>query len=516
MGAILAAALRQRPAMPWLLLVFGLLAMSRAGLLFLSDRLSARLGGRARGRLRLGALDQILRAGPAVLRQLHSAELTGHLVDRIEALDGLFRTWLPASLLAIAAPLLVLAVVLTFDPLAAAILGVAGLLVPLAMALSGIGAAAATRNQFQALTRLQMRFVDRVRGIATLVLGNQAEAEAVRLGRNAQDLRVRTMRVLRMAFLSSAALDCAAAAALVVLAIRYGAEIHTANPAGIGRDLFVLLLVPEFFQPLRVFSAAYQERMHAAGAAEALLALPPMPDHKAAAQPIRTVAARGITVAFDAVRFGWDPTRRLALDGVSFRVPAGETLVLAGPSGSGKSTVIEVLLGFVKPDSGRVLLNGSDLDSIVPDALQRLITWIGQRPVLFAGTIRDNIRFARPDATDDEVRDAVRAARVDSFADTLPDGLGTLIGEGGHGLSGGQAQRVAIARAFLKNAPLLLLDEPTSHLDPTTEREVLESLRRLGAGRTVIMATHSAQAQSFGDRRLELRDGRVMPARGVA
>ena len=161
-------------------------------------------------------------------------------------------------------------------------------------------------------------------------------------------------------------------------------------------------------------------------------------------------------------------------------------------------------------------LNGADIADLVPQALARLSAWIGQRPVLFAGTVRDNIRFARPEASETELADAVVSARLDSVLAALPDGLDTLVGEGGYGLSGGQAQRVAIARAFLKNAPLLLLDEPTAHLDPATESEVLESLRRLTLGRTVILASHSAAAHAFAGRRVDLRNGRAVGARGGA
>jgi ATP-binding cassette subfamily C protein CydD len=216
------------------------------------------------------------------------------------------------------------------------------------------------------------------------------------------------------------------------------------------------------------------------------------------------------------VRLTWDPARGPALDGLSFRVSAGETLVLAGPSGAGKSTVIEILLGFVRPEHGRVLINGADIKDLVPQALSRLTAWIGQRPMLFAGSIRENILFGRPEASEAEVEAAARNARVTDFAAALPDGLDTRVGEDGYGLSGGQAQRVAIARAFLKNAPLLLLDEPTAHLDPASEAAVLDSLRRLAAGRTVILASHATAAHDFAGRRIDIRDGRAVPARGAA
>jgi ATP-binding cassette subfamily C protein CydD len=511
LGAALAGA--GAPLLP--LAGFAVLALGRALISLASDRAAFNAGATARRRLRSDALTRLLEAGPAMLRRRHSAELTAVVVDRIEAIDGLFGRWLPASTLALLGPLLVLMAVLATDRTSGAILAGAGLLVPLAMALSGIGAAAAARRQFTALTRLQARFLDRVRGIATIVLAGRAEDEATAIGTTADELRRRTMRVLRVAFLSSAALDCAAALAIVAIAIRYAAELRSGALAYAAEALFVLLLVPEFFAPLRVYAAAYQDRLHALAAAEALTSLPPLAT-PLSAQPVRTVEARGVTVAFEDVSLTWDPTRGPALSGLSFRVPAGETVVLVGPSGAGKSTVLEILLGFAHPDHGRVTINGADLHMIVPQALSRLIAWIGQRPVLFAGSIRDNIRFARPEATDAEVDEAARFARIDTFAATLPQGLDTYVGEGGYGLSGGQAQRVAIARAFLKNAPLLLLDEPTAHLDPATEAEVLESLRRLTLGRTVILASHSAAARAFGGRRIDLRDGRAVPVRGVA
>jgi ATP-binding cassette subfamily C protein CydD len=509
------AALAGTAATLALLAAFAAVALLRALAGVLSERAAFNAGAAARRRLRTDALTRLLEAGPAMLRRRHSAELASIVVDRIEALDGLFGRWLPAAALAVAGPLLVAAVVLVTDPTAAAILAGSGLLVPLAMALSGIGAAAAARRQFTALTRLQARFLDRVRGIATIVLAGRTDDEAAAIGRAADELRRRTMRVLRVAFLSSAALDCAAALALVAIAIRYGFLLRAGTLGHAGAALFVLLLVPEFFAPLRAYAAAYQDRMHALAAAEALTDLPPLPPPQPAL-PVRTVEARGVTVAFEDVHLTWDPSRGPALDGLSFRVPAGETVVLAGPSGAGKSTVLEILLGFVRPDSGRVTINGADIATIVPQALARLIAWIGQRPVLFAGSIRENIRFARPEATDAEVEEAARFARIDGFAAALPQGLDTAVGEGGYGLSGGQAQRVAIARAFLKGAPLLLLDEPTAHLDPATEAEVLDSLRRLTLGRTVILASHSAAAHAFGGRRIDLRDGRAVPLRGVA
>ncbi len=489
-------------------------ALVQAGCAILAERFAFDAGAAARRRLRSDAMARLLAAGPAMLRGAHSGTLASVVIDRIEAVDGLFVRWLPAAMLALAVPAMVAAVVLTLDPVAGAILIGAGLLVPFAMALSGLGAAAAARSQFAAMARLQTRFLDRVSGIATIVLAGRAEAEAQALARAADELRQRTMRVLRVAFLSSAGLDCAAAVALIAIALRYGGQYADGSLASIPAALFVLLASPQFFAPLRAFAAAYQERMHATAAAEALAELPPLPPQTPPLE-VRNVAAHGITIDFYDVSLSWDATRGKALDGVSFRIPAGQVVILAGPSGAGKTSIIEILLGFVRPDSGRVTFNGADIATLVPQALARLTAWVGQRPMLFAASIAENIRFAKPEATDDEVDAAAEAARVMDFAILLPQGLETVIGEGGYGLSGGQAQRIAIARAFLKDAPILLLDEPTAHLDPVTEADVLESLKRLCAGRTTLLASHATAAHAFSSRRVDLRGGRVVGTRGA-
>ncbi|GCD49635.1 thiol reductant ABC exporter subunit CydD [Acetobacter pasteurianus] len=511
------------PMPVWPFLAFPVLAILRALVMVQADTGAARAGIAARRRLRGEVLASVLTGGPALLRRVHSGVLASTIVDRVEALDGFFGRWIPASILWIAAPVAILIPIAFVQPHAALVLGLCGIAVPFGQALFGIGAAVASRNQFLAMTRLQARFLDRVKGIATIVLAGRAEDETRKLGDAAEELRQRTMKVLRVAFLSSASIDCAMVVALIAIAIMDGRQALALQAEGsapalvhaVTAGLFVLLAVPEFFAPLRGLALAYQDRAHAQGAATAVLELPEAQE-RPAPEGARTVNANGVMVSFDDVSFSWDPARGLALDHVSFTVPAGETLILAGASGSGKSTIMELLLGFIQPDTGRVLFNGAPLDSIVPDALARMVSWIGQKPVLFAGTLRENILFAKPDASDTELQAALKSAAVDQFLPSLPEGLETRIGEGGFGLSGGQAQRIAIARAYLKNAPVLLLDEPTAHLDPATEKSVFESLQRLAVGRTVILATHSAAVHMFKGRRIDLAGGRVISRQGAA
>jgi ATP-binding cassette subfamily C protein CydD len=381
--------------------------------------------------------------------------------------------------------------------------------VPVVQALTGIGAAQASRRQFAALQRLSGRFLDRMRGLPVLVLFNQQQAEATRLGKAAEELRQRTMRILRVAFISAGAMELIIAMTLASLADHHGALVRGTHPTPV-TALFALLLVPAFFAPLRAFSAAYHEQLSARGAAADLAPLLDAPEPEGLL--LEEVPPK-VTITFHDVVLTYAPDRPPALDGLGFRVIAGETLLLTGPSGSGKTSVLRLLMGFRRPDSGRIAINGRDATLLKPSELRRLSSYVGQRAFIFRGSIRDNIRFARPDADDAAIEAAARAAQVMEFAATLPQGLDTPVGEGGFGLSGGQAQRLAVARAFLRDTPLVLLDEPTAHLDPGTEAIVFEAVRRLCVGRTAIVATHARAARNIFGKALELHAGRAGPAR---
>lgn len=487
------------------------LALLIAGLGAAQELTATRLAQAASGRLRQRIFAAVLARGPSA--QDRAGETVSLLAERVEAVGSHLARWIPAAALAVAGPLAVGLAAASVDGVSGLILGLAGVLVPVVMALTGLGAAAAARAQFAALARLSGRFLDRMRGLPTLILFRAADREAAKLREAAETLRRGTMKVLRVAFLSSTGLDLIAAAALTFLAVRHGTALAGGgHPDPVGA-LFVLLLVPAFFAPLRAFSGAYHEAQAARGAATdlaPLLGAPPVDGLLLAEVPPR------VTVTFDRVSVRYRPDLPPALDNLSFRVLPGEALVLTGPSGAGKSTALRLLMGFVRPNAGRIALNGRDALSLKPEELRRLSAWVGQRAHIFRGSIADNIAMARPEATRAQVEAGARAARVTDFADALPQGLDTQVGEGGFGLSGGQAQRVAIARAFLRDRPLLLLDEPTAHLDPATEAEILDSLTRLAAGRTVILATHSRAAMRFGGRVIELTAGRDADAQRMA
>ncbi|GBR42570.1 thiol reductant ABC exporter subunit CydD [Gluconobacter roseus] len=496
--------------------VFLLACVLRVILSTVQDMTAAAAGIHARRRLRREVLDRIIGEGPALLRRHHSAAIAATLVDRIEALDGYFARWLPAASLWLVSQWLVVIALYLENHKAGLILAACCASLPIFQAVFGIATAVASRRQFLAMTRLQTRFLDRVKGIATIVLSGGTDRETQALAQSADDLRQRTMKVLRIAFVASATTDVAMVVALVLIVVTQANTLmgHPSD-AVLTRALYAVLLVPEAFASFRALSAAYQDRAHATAAAEAMHELAPLTERTSAGPDI-VHADGGISVTAEHVSFAWDEQRGTVIHDVSFALPAGSTLILEGASGAGKSTLLELLLGFVAPSQGRILFDGQDMQTLSPRQISSRISWIGQKPVLFAGTIRENILFARPDASAEDLKHAVAAAAVDQYLSSLPDGLETRIGEGGFGLSGGQAQRIAIARAYLKDAPLLLLDEPTSHLDPKTEAEILISLKELARGRTVILCSHSAQARQFHGRHLVLDGGRAVAFTGEA
>ncbi|WP_275287792.1 thiol reductant ABC exporter subunit CydD [Halomonas elongata] len=460
-----------------------------------SAGLTASLRLRARARSEL--LDHLERLGPVGLADHHTASLANRVVDQVEALDGHVARFLPQMRLAVAIPLVILVVVAWLDWLAALFLLLAAPMIPLFMALVGMGAEKLNREQFDTVSRLSRHFIDRVRGITTLQLFG-AGARATRdVHAAADDYRRRSMRTLRLAFLSSAVLEFFAAVAIAVVAIYVGfgllgyIRFGPADELTLFSGLLVLLLAPEFFQPLRTLSQHYHDRAAALGAAEgmvALLDIPP-PRGEGAPSPCRTDAL----FELDAVTVSY-PERGRVLGPLSLSIQSGEILGVSGPSGVGKSTLLQLLAGFVAPSSGERRT-----------AVDLKVAWMDQRPLLIHGSLADNLRLAAPEADESALREALQRVGLGELLATLPEGLATPLGERGVGLSGGQAHRLALARVFLSPAPLVLLDEPTASLDDDSEARVLEAFSALvEQGRTLVIASHRAAPLALATRRLSL------------
>lgn len=458
--------------------------------------------------------------GPGFVGGRHTGGLASVALEQTAALEGFVARYRPQMTLAAAVPAVIWLAVLWVSWPAALILLVTAPLIPLFMALMGMRAGALHRRHFAELERMSGHFLDRLSGLATLRLFGAAEREAVAIGTVAERFRRTTMAVLRVAFLTTAVLELFAALAVAGVAVYVGLSLLELIRSGIDggmtlqKGLFMLLLAPEFFLPLRQLGQHYHDRAAAVGAGDAILGILDLPvpacAEDDAAGPGAPEAAPP-AILLDAVDLAYEEGERPALHAVSLAVAPGERVALVGDSGAGKSTVLALVLGLVAADGGAVRVDGRPPDA----AMHRggRIAWLGQRPALFHGTVAENIRLGRPDADDAAVDAAMRLAGVDRFVGDLPDGLATVVGATGFGLSGGQARRVALARAILTDARLVLLDEPTASLDRDTAAAILERLGPWLAGRTTLLATHDPAVAAICDRQVTLRAGRVEPER---
>lgn len=490
---------------------FAGLALLRAGLLWAGEAWGQRLANRVKAALRDRLVAHLLALGPAYVEGERSGELAA-AVDGVEALDEYLSQYLPQVTLAAAAPLIVLVAVLPLDPLSGLILLLTGPLVPLFMWLIGTHASALVAQRYGELGWMSAHLLDMLQGLPTLKLfGRSREriAEVAAVSARFGDL---TLEVLRVAFLSAMALELIASLSTAVLAVAIGLRL-VAGELAFAPALAVLILAPEFYLPLRQLG----QRRHAAMAGEealgritAILSIPP-PSlvHSSTPPGLPTDGP----IVFANVHYAYAGGSRPALHGVDLRVEAGETVVLSGPNGAGKSTMARLLLGFARPDAGTLSVGGVDLGALEPGAWRRQVAWVGQSPTLFAGSVAANLRLARPGATDAELEAAARAAGAHTFIAALPHGYATPIGAGGARLSGGQRQRLAVARALLKDAPFVVLDEPSAHLDLASEAALQAGLRRLLAGRTALILTHSPALLAGATRVVRLEGGRVVEDR---
>jgi len=456
--------------------------------------------------LRLTLATRRIRTQPLAVDGASGAEITTVSVQGTEALEGYFARYLPQVVLASIVPFLVIVWVAFLDVEAAVIMLVTLPLVPVFMWLIGSYTADRTRARWHALKALSGHFLDMVRGLPTLRAFGRAHDETAIVARVSDRYRVATMETLRLSFLSGSVLELAATLGVGLVAVTAGVRLVDGS-LGLEAGLAVIVLAPELYLPFRRLGAEYHASADGLAVAERMFALLDAP---AASSPSGSELAPSpahAVVAFDGVSFAYPGRPVAVLDGLDLELSPGETVALVGESGAGKSTVAALLLGLLSPTGGRITVGDTDLSECDLEEWRRQLAWVPQHPSLFRGTVADNIRLGDPDADEKSVVEAARLAGADGFIRALPDGYATLLGDGERSVSPGQRRRIGLARAFLRDAPLVILDEPTADLDAASVSVVAAAVRRLQTGRTILVIAHRPELVDDADRVVRVVDG---------
>lgn len=477
---------------------------------FLSEVFAQRIASRIKAELRQKLLAKIFSLGPAYLKGERTGEMVNALVEGIETLEDYFSRYLPQLALAALIPLLILIFVFPRDLMSGFLLLITAPLIPIFMILIGKWADSLTKKQWESLSRMSAHFLDVLQGLTTLKIFGRSKAQIKIIARVSDDFRQTTLGVLRVAFLSALVLELVSTVSTALVAVSLGLRL-VYSYITFEQAFFLLLLTPEFYLPLRRLGSQFHAGLSGVNAANRIFEVLETPVSKEARHKQTSLSGKPmLNLSFHDLHYAYDDGRRKALSGLTFEVRHGEQVALVGKSGSGKTTAANLLLRFIEPDHGEIKLNGISLSQIPADEWRRYVSYVPQHPYLFYGTVRENILLAQPDASEEEMTAAAKLAGADEFIRLLPQGYDTLIGEDGIRLSGGQAKRIAIARAFLKDAPLLILDEATADLDPEAENEIADSLRQLMQGRTVIIIAHRLSTVKRADRIVVLADGQVV------
>ena len=502
----------------WLAALFALV-IARAALIWSGDVLAQSSACHLKGSLRQVLTQRLLALGPAYTQRERSGELVNALVEGVEVLDEYVTTYLPARSLAGLVPLFVLLVTLFIDPPTTLILIFTGAILALDLALIGGRAKEITERRFNELSWMSAFFLDMLQGLATLKMFGRSREQVENIGEISQRYGNTTMEVLRTAFQTGLVLEWGGTIATALVAVQVSLRLMN-GLLPFDRALAVLIITPEFFLPLRQLAIRYHAGTAgktAAGRIFEILDTAPRPPAlqvslsttpSGAVSP--TAAPARLDIGFDKVSYAYDDGKRPALNDFSLNISHGKMLALVGATGAGKTTVASLLLRFIEPDQGRITVGGVPLSEIDLAMWRARVAWVPQMPHLFHGSIADNLRLAKPGASDAELMAAAQAAHAHEFIQALPQGYDTAIGEGGARLSGGQRQRLAVARAFLKDAPFLILDEATAHLDSASEAAIREALDNLMRGRTVLIIAHSLALANAADRIAVLDRGRVI------
>ncbi|APC97254.1 heme ABC transporter permease/ATP-binding protein CydD [Francisella frigiditurris] len=493
-----------------------IIVILRAILSWAKEVVSYKAASIVKKQLREDLIEHINKLGPIKISKMSSAELTSTVMEQVEGLTGFLTKFLPQITLSGLMPLAILVFIFPQSIVCGVILLICAPLIPLFMIIVGLGAESESQKHFKTLARMSSTFLDTLRGLTTLKLFGKSKSQSQKIFEASDVYRIRTMKVLRIAFLSSGILEMFAAASIAIVAVYLGMGFINAgennniwwalNNMTLQGALFILLLAPEFFMPLRELSTHYHAKAEAIGAAleiAKVFEITAMDNNKKTplADSINKITIQNLEVMYD------DKT---ALDNVSISIKDKEKVAIVGASGAGKTTLINTILGFIDYEGSININDKQELKEIDEKSWLKNISWLGQNATLFKGSIKDNLLIANKNASDEDLNSALEKANLLAFINSLPLGINTEIGEQNIGLSGGQAQRLALARAYLKQHQLLILDEPTASLDKESEGKIINSLKDSWQEKTVIILTHKLSFLNCVDNIIVLDEGKIV------
>ena len=483
-------------------------AAARAGLVWVREVVSQRGAILIKTELRERFFARLMKLGPAFTKNERTGELVSTAVEGVERLDAYFGRYLPQVALSALVPLSIFLYLMPVDWISGLLLLGAAPVVPILMIAVGKHAESHIQHQWRSLSRMSAYFLDTLQGLTTLKVFGLSASEGETVANVGERFRKKTLKVLRYAFVSGLVLEFTVSIAIAVVAVELGIRLLRGDIA-FQPAFLVLLLAPEFYRPLRDLGVSRHAGMEGKAAAERIFEVLNTAAPSDGEAGSVTTPEGSLDIELSRVSFTYPDASQPALSGVSLTLPAGTTTALVGRSGAGKSTLVNLLLRFMEPESGKMKANGVGISELAVEGWRERVALVPQRPYLFYGSVFENIRLARPEAGREEVERAAELAGAAGFIRRLPEGYETGIGERGARLSGGEAQRIAIARAFLKDAPLLILDEPTSSLDPESEKVVRRAVERLAEGRTTLIIAHRLNTIHDADRIAVLDAGRV-------